>query len=73
MQYPRNKFDHHKFEIIMHEGFYETLDRCAGDAQVDFDTPKFVECVKASAINYATFTNSWLLYQRGLRRSRGLP
>lgn len=72
MQYPRDKHNHHRYETIMHEGFYESLDRCAGDSQVDFDTPKFVECVKASAINYATFTDRWLLYDRGVKRSRGL-
>lgn len=68
--YPKNKFDHHDFEAIIHEGFYETLDRCAGEEQVGFDTPKFVECVKASGINYNGLTRSWLLYKRNKSRAR---
>lgn len=63
MEIPSEKFDHHKFEGIVHVGFLETLDRCAGkDNLVDFDTPEFVQCVKASGINYGTFARNWLSY-----------
>lgn len=42
MSFIHNKMEHHKFEAIMHEGFYETLDRCAGQEEVNFDSPQFV-------------------------------
>lgn len=36
---PKNKWEHHKFESILHTGFFETLNRCAKDSSADFDTP----------------------------------
>ena len=69
LQYPPNKFDHHKFEIITHQGFLETLNRCADPSLgADFDDARFVECVKSSGINYNTFTRQWLSFERNLSR-----
>lgn len=67
--FPPNKFDHHKFEIIAHQGFLETLNRCADPALgADFDDARFVECVKASGINYNTFARQWLKFETNLAR-----
>lgn len=55
---PTNKKELNKFEAFVHSGFEESLNRCAGNS-VDFDTPEFVECIKASGINYGAFITRW--------------
>ena len=55
---PTNKNQLNTFETYVHAGFEESLSRCAGK-NADFDTPEFVECIKASAVNYGRIATRW--------------
>lgn len=70
MSFPENKYDHHRLEAIIHTGFIESLDRCSTETSADFDTPEFVQCMKASAINYTTFAHNWNRYKNSTLATR---
>ncbi len=63
MSFPSDKYEHHTFESIIHTGFLESLDRCSQSKDLEFDTPQFVECVKVSGINYASFIKKWICHK----------
>ena len=54
------KYDANRLEALVHAGFEETLGRCS--TQYDMENPRFVECIKASGVNYGTIIPQWINY-----------